>query len=200
MNDWLDWLVQNKEWLFSGVGVAIIVAVGTCVRRIWSRQVIRGTKDTASDEKRKQETSDNRSKNGRTLESSVVFFSGSKLVSASHDERQRFTTIARELGKALGRANFGIVGCPPHSSRVLASVEAMKGLTEVRPMAPTSYGAVSFPLDRQKRARFAKLAGAAIFVGGSRGRPSKTANWPCPLFGPPDWSPQPSNRGHYGAK
>jgi hypothetical protein len=37
----LDWLRQNKEWVFSGAGVSAIVLVGTLVKSRWNRRTRR---------------------------------------------------------------------------------------------------------------------------------------------------------------
>jgi hypothetical protein len=77
--------------------------------------------------------------------------------------------ICQLIGEMLAIQGYGIVGCPTHPSRILASQEAIKALHKIDPDAPTSTARVKFPLDPDERGRFAQLASAGIFIGGSRG-------------------------------
>lgn len=98
-----------------------------------------------------------------------VFFSGSMMVQMESQKIDRFRQICASLGRIIAQRRYGIVGCRPHPSRVLASVESIRGLYETAPDAPVSHASMSFPLDIRERERFAALASAAIFVGGGNG-------------------------------
>lgn len=102
-------------------------------------------------------------------EAGLVFMSGSKLVQAPTGEVSRFRDICRQIGAALAGEGYGVVGCPPHPSRVLAAQEARKALREITADAPFETGGVQFPLNAGERTRFVRLARAGVFVGGSSG-------------------------------
>ena len=98
-----------------------------------------------------------------------IFMSGSMLAGSGADDIHRFQGICKGLGATIAELRYGIVGCPPHPSRVLASVEAIRGLYQIAPDAPVSDASVTFPLAMEDRVRFAALASAAIFAGGGTG-------------------------------
>ena len=37
----IDWLLKNKEWVFSGVGVAMLIAAATAIKWFWHRHTSR---------------------------------------------------------------------------------------------------------------------------------------------------------------
>ncbi|MBM3236713.1 hypothetical protein FJZ31_10510 [Candidatus Poribacteria bacterium] len=99
-----------------------------------------------------------------------IFISGSKMPNQPSDEIDRFCQICEAIGKALAGGNYGLVGCPPHWERVLASQHAKKGLHSVKPNAPFSTeGLPENRLFAEDRIRFVKVANAAVFIGGSSG-------------------------------
>ena len=98
-----------------------------------------------------------------------IFLSGSKLIESKASEIKRFSEIGYGIGETIAKLRYGIVGCPPHPSRVLASVEAIAGLYKTAPDAPVSHANVKFPLSKLDQLRFASLASAAVFIGGSEG-------------------------------
>lgn len=99
----------------------------------------------------------------------LVFISGSKLPSDPPDQIARFCEICEQIGELLAELGCGIIGCPPHPERVLASQSAMRGLKRVNPDAPTFTANVRFPLNAAERSRFVQFASAGIFVGGTGG-------------------------------
>lgn len=110
--------------------------------------------------------------NRLTIKRPMIFMSGS-MKSNNYDgkenEIERFRRVCRSIGRTIGRLGFGIVGCKPHFSRVLASEQAIIGLHDIDPSLPTTTARMAFPLDQKERERFAALASAAVFVGGSSG-------------------------------
>lgn len=99
-----------------------------------------------------------------------VFMSGSKvLAKTSGAEIKHFRDICQTLGETIAELGFGIVGCPSHRSRALASQEARLGAQRINPKFKFCDAAVKFPLDASERERFVRLASGAVFVGGGHG-------------------------------
>ena len=38
MNQWIDWLINNRQWVFSGIGVAVVTAIFAFLRWLTTRQ------------------------------------------------------------------------------------------------------------------------------------------------------------------
>ena len=103
-------------------------------------------------------------------QSPLIFISGSKMPYVDRKEIDRFRGICEAIGEMLGREGFGIVGCPPHVERVLASQCAKIGLLRVNPTA--CFSTAGLPDNRlyaQDRIRFIRRASVAVFIGGSDG-------------------------------
>jgi hypothetical protein len=110
----------------------------------------------------------------------LVFLSGSiavhrgevKRKKLSPDEKrraERFSAICQSIGESLGRHGFGIAGCAPHWSRVLASHEASKGLLKANPNATFTTEGMDFPLDDHERSKFIGPVIAGVFIAGTSG-------------------------------
>jgi hypothetical protein len=100
----------------------------------------------------------------------LIFVSGSKTPGADAWELDRFREICGAIGEMLAMHGYGIVGCPPHVERVLASQSARIGLHRINPTAV--FSAAGLPENRlyaQDRIRLVNRASAAIFIGGSQG-------------------------------
>jgi len=99
-----------------------------------------------------------------------VLISGSKKRTDSRREIDRFLQIAEAIGRALALPNVGLLGCAPHSERVLASEAARVGFRSVDPTAAVSTGTSSVDkFYHDDRINLARKANAAVFVGGSSG-------------------------------
>lgn len=98
------------------------------------------------------------------------YYESRRFLSPAEEERiRRFKQICELIGEALGRDGFGIAGCAPHHSRVLASQEARTGLLRTNPQAVFTTEGMEFPLDDHERSKFVTRVVAGIFVAGSSG-------------------------------
>lgn len=102
-----------------------------------------------------------------------ILISGSKMPGISQKEIERFSMISQAVGKALAIENIpniGLLGCAPHSERVLASQEAKRGFHSVNPEAPFSTGtSYNNKFYHDDRLNLISEANAAVFIGGSSG-------------------------------
>ena len=107
---------------------------------------------------------------------SPMLVSGSVLTTRPRAQVTRFLQICTEIGRALARYGYGVVGCEPDpsGSRLIAAQIAQEALHSANPKSVFTSGGMQFlNLDNgmylPDREKFLCLASGAIFIGGGSG-------------------------------